>query len=172
MGRAPYRSGWTWGGADDWVQSRRAMAAAEVQHLADRSLEQLSGGERQRVVLAQALAQDAPVLLLDEPTTHLDLRHVVDTLALVRRLAREEGKAVLAIFHDLNLASAYSDTVYAVAGGQVVAAGSPGQVITRGLVREVFGIEADVAPSGIAGRPSVLVTPPAAEHAAFGEGRR
>src|SRR5207244_4045298 len=77
MGRAPHRSGWTWGGAEDWVQSRRAMAAAEVQHLADRSLEQLSGGERQRVVLAQALAQDAPVLLLDEPTPHLDLRHVV-----------------------------------------------------------------------------------------------
>jgi iron complex transport system ATP-binding protein len=136
------------------------MSAAEVQHLADRPFSELSGGERQRVILAQALAQDAPVLLLDEPTTHLDVRHVVGMLSLVRRLARDDGKTVLAIFHDLNLASAYCDRVYALADGRVVAQGTPGQVITTTLVREVFGVEADVAPAGVAGRPSVVLGPP------------
>jgi iron complex transport system ATP-binding protein len=160
MGRSPYRSAWGGGGAEDWAKARWAMAAANVQHLADRPLDELSGGERQRVILAQALAQDAPVLLMDEPTTHLDIRHVVEFVALVRGLARSEGKAVLAIFHDLNLASAYCDRLYAMANGEVVASGSPGSVLTRGLVADVFGIEAEVSPSGTTGRPTVIVAPP------------
>jgi iron complex transport system ATP-binding protein len=159
MGRSPYLSAWGGGRADDWELTRRAMAAANVQHLADRPMEELSGGERQRVLLAQALAQDTPVVLLDEPTTHLDLRHVLDILSLVRDLARGEGKAVLAIFHDLNLASAYCDRIYALDAGIVVASGAPGTVITSDLVRDVFGVEADVSPAGAAGRPSVVVSP-------------
>ena len=87
MGRSPYTGAFGGGRADDWAKARWAMEAANVQHLADRPIDELSGGERQRVVLAQALAQDAPVLLLDEPTTHLDLHHVVETLSRVRRLA-------------------------------------------------------------------------------------
>jgi cobalamin transport system ATP-binding protein len=162
MGRSPYLSAWGGSGPEDWAQVRRAMAAANVQHLADRSLTDLSGGERQRVILAQALAQDAPVLLLDEPTTHLDLRHIVETLSLVRALVREQGRAVLAIFHDLNLAAAYCDRVVALDAGRVVASGPPGAVITRGLVRDVFGVEAEVSPAGSAGRPSVVVAPPVA----------
>jgi cobalamin transport system ATP-binding protein len=160
MGRSPYRSAWGGGGAEDWAKARWAMAAANVQHLADRPLSELSGGERQRVILAQALAQDAPVLLMDEPTTHLDIRHVVDFVALVRELARSEAKAVLAIFHDLNLASAYCDRLYAIQGGHIVASGPPGSVLTRDLVAEVFGIEAEVAPVGTTGRPGVVVAPP------------
>jgi iron complex transport system ATP-binding protein len=160
MGRSPYLSAWGGGGAEDWAQARRAMAAAQVQHLADRPLGQLSGGERQRVILAQALAQDAPVLLLDEPTTHLDIRHVVDFVSLVQALARSEGKAVLAIFHDLNLASAYCDRLYVIDEGRIAASGTPGSVLTRNLVAEVFGIEAEVAPSGATGRPAVIVAPP------------
>jgi cobalamin transport system ATP-binding protein len=162
MGRSPYLTAWGGGRAEDWAQVRRAMAAANVQHLAERSLADLSGGERQRVVLAQALSQDAPVLLLDEPTTHLDLRHVVEMLGLVRGLARDQGKAVLAIFHDLNLAAAYCDHVVALEDGAVVRSGPPEAVITRDLVRDVFGVEADVSPSGSAGRPSVVVAPPVA----------
>jgi iron complex transport system ATP-binding protein len=162
MGRSPYLSAWGASRPEDWAQVRRAMAAANVQHLADRWLTDLSGGERQRVILAQALAQDAPVLLLDEPTTHLDLRHIVETLTLVRTMVREQGRAVLAIFHDLNLAAAYCDRVVALDGGRVVASGPPGAVITRGLVREVFGVEAEVSPAGSAGRPSVVVAPPVA----------
>jgi iron complex transport system ATP-binding protein len=159
MGRSPYRSPWGGGAAEDWVHVRRAMGAAGVQHLADRPLGELSGGERQRAVLAQALAQDAPVLLLDEPTTHLDIRHMLEILGLVQRLARTDGRAVLAIFHDLNLASAYCDRVYALLEGRIAAGGPPEEVITRDLVLEVFGIEADVTPSGGAGRPMVSVAP-------------
>ena len=162
MGRSPYLSAWGGGSPDDWAQVRRAMTAANVQHLADRSLADLSGGERQRVVLAQALAQDAPVLLLDEPTTHLDIRHIIEVLSLVRALARDQRKAVLAIFHDLNLAGSYCDRIVALSGGRVVASGSPGAVITRDLLHDVFGVEAEVSPAGTAGRPSVVVAPPVA----------
>lgn len=162
MGRSPYLSAWGGGAPRDWEQVRRAMTAANVQHLADRTVGDLSGGERQRVVLAQALAQDAPVLLLDEPTTHLDIRHIIEVLSLVRGLAREQGKAVLAIFHDLNLAGSYCDRIVALAGGRVVASGPPGAVITRDLLRDVFGVEAEVSAAGTAGRPSVVVAPPPA----------
>jgi cobalamin transport system ATP-binding protein len=156
MGRSPYLPAWGGGRPEDWAQVRRAMAGANVQHLAERPLGELSGGERQRVILAQALAQDAPVLLLDEPTTHLDVRHVVETLTLVRGLARDQGKAVVAILHDLNIASAYCDRVVALDAGTVVASGPPTEVITRDLMRDVFGVEAEVSPLG------VVVTPPQA----------
>jgi iron complex transport system ATP-binding protein len=137
MGRSPYLSPWGGGRPKDFRMARQAMEAAAVHHLADRPLEELSGGEKQGVVLAQALAQDAPVLLLDEPTTHLDLRHVVSILETVLRLAREEGKAVLAVFHDLNLASGFCDRLVALDRGRVVAEGSPEEVVSRGLLREL-----------------------------------
>jgi len=159
MGRSPYLSAWRSGNEEDWLHTRRAMEAANVQHLADRPLEELSGGERQRVLLAQALAQDAPALMLDEPTTHLDIRHVVEVLAVLSGLARRDGRAVLAIFHDLNLASAYCDRLYALSEGRIVSEGTPQSVITRELMWNVFGVEAEVSPAGAAGRPSVAVAP-------------
>jgi len=180
MGRSPYLSPWAGGGPQDWARARLAMEQTNVQHLADRTLDRLSGGERQRVVLAQALAQDAPVLLLDEPTTHLDLRHVVGVLAVVRGLARTEGKAVLAVFHDLNLAAAYCDRVYALSDGRIVAEGPPGQVVAAPLLRQVFGVEVDVIPSPTTGRPVVAparspaeprVGPHARVHVVGGAGR-
>ncbi len=158
MGRSPYGS--SGGGDQGWARVRAAMAAANVQHLAERGMGELSGGERQRAILAQSLAQDAPVLLLDEPTTHLDLRHVVEILTVVRGLARTEGKAVLAIFHDLNLASAYCDRIYVLSEGRVALAGLPAEVLTREVIRAVFGVDAEVAAGGAAGRPAVVVTPP------------
>jgi iron complex transport system ATP-binding protein len=160
MGRAPYLSPWSSGRPEDWARARRAMAQANVQHLADRPLEELSGGERQRVVLAQALAQDAPVLLLDEPTTHLDLRHVIDILSLVWSLARREDRAVLAIFHDLNLAAAYCDRIYALNEGMIVASGSAREVITTTLLREVFEVDAEAVPSRTSGLPTIVLPPP------------
>jgi iron complex transport system ATP-binding protein len=160
MGRAPYRSAWGGGSVEDWPAARRAMDATGVHHLADRPLEELSGGERRRVVLAQALAQDAPVLLLDEPTTHLDVRHVLDLLAVVRRLATRERRAVLGVFHDLNLAAATCDRMVALHDGLVVAEGPPGAVVTRDLLREVYGVEADVHANAVTGRPVVALNPP------------
>ncbi len=159
MGRAPYQSPWGGSSTDDWEHVRRAMSAAGAGHLSDRPFEELSGGERQAVVLAQALAQDAPVLLLDEPTTHLDLRHVVDVLTLVRRMARGEGKTVLAIFHDLNLASAYCDRIYALFEGRLAAEGEPREVVTVETLREVFGIQASVVRNEKTGTPTVFIDP-------------
>ncbi len=159
MGRSPYLSAWRSGGADDWAAARGAMATANVQHLADRPLEELSGGERQRAVIAQALAQAAPVLLLDEPTTHLDLRHVLDAMRVMRDLAKDQGAAVLAVFHDLNLAGAFCDRIYAMADGRIVASGVPADVVTRELLLEVYGVEADVTIAPVTGRPSVALAP-------------
>jgi iron complex transport system ATP-binding protein len=155
MGRAPHRRAWGGSDGNDWARVREAMEAANVQHLADRPFQDLSGGERQRVILAQALAQGAPILLLDEPTTHLDVRHVLDVIAVVRGLVAGGDVGALAIFHDLTLAAATSDRMYAVAGGRIVAEGSPGAVVTPSLLREVYGVEADVHVDAATGRPVV-----------------
>ena len=160
MGRAPYLSRWTGGGPEDWAKARHAMEAVGVQHLADRPMDELSGGERRRAVLAQALAQDAPLLLLDEPTTHLDIRHVVELHQVIRRLADERDVAVVAVLHDLTLAAALSDRLVAMAGGEIVADGQPEEVVTRSLLRTVYGVNADVEASAATGRPAVILGPP------------
>ncbi len=159
MGRSPYLSPWMGGRAEDWAAARRAMVRTDVADLASRPLDRLSGGERQRVILAQALAQEAPILLLDEPTTHLDLRHIVETLGLVGELARRDGVAVLAVFHDLNLAGAYCDRIYAISAGGVAAEGPPHEVLTPALVRRVFGIDAEVLTNPSTGSPVVVLSP-------------
>jgi iron complex transport system ATP-binding protein len=168
MGRTPYLSALGKGGSEDWRRARAAMVATEVQHLADRPVEELSGGERRRVSLAQALAQDAPLLLLDEPTTHLDMRHVMEVLAIVRHLAEQEGKAVLAIHHDLNLASSTCDRLVALHRGQVVATGPPEAVVTAELLRTVYGVQAEVAMDEGTGRPTVRPAMPLGSAAPLG----
>lgn len=125
-------------GPEDAAAVARAIELLDLAPLADRRIDLISGGERQRVVLAMAIAQEAPVLLLDEPTVHLDPAHQLATIALVRRLAREQRLAVLAVVHDLNLA-ALADRVVVLAGGRVVRSGSPASVIEDALVRAVFG---------------------------------
>jgi iron complex transport system ATP-binding protein len=171
MGRSPYLSPWGGGGARDFQRAREAAETLRVQHLADRPVEELSGGEKQRVILAQALSQDAPVLLLDEPTTHLDVRHVVGILDIVRGLAVSEEKAVLVIFHDLNLASAYCDRLVALDVGAVVAEGRPEEVVTRTFLRQVYEVEGEVVPHFATGRPTVLLGPPLEPASAGGPSR-
>ncbi len=126
------------GSGDDVAAVMRALEALELVALAERRVDEISGGERQRAVLAMALAQETPVLLLDEPTVHLDPAHQLATVGLVRRLARERGLAVLAIVHDLNLA-ALADRVIALADGRIVADGAPADVLTTSRVASVFG---------------------------------
>jgi iron complex transport system ATP-binding protein len=131
------------GGGEDAVVAD-AMRATGVQRWADAPVERLSGGERQRVRLALALAQDAPVLLLDEPTTYLDVRHQLEVLDLVRNLQAQRGLTVVTVLHDLAHAARCADRVVALCDGRVHADGAPGDVITGRLLEEVFGVRGEV----------------------------
>lgn len=137
---------------DDAV-SLRAMADVGVADWADRPVDALSGGERQRVRLALALAQDAPLLLLDEPTTYLDLRHQLEVLQLVARLRTERRMTVLMVLHDLGLAARFSERLVALRDGRVAADGAPGDVVTPELLREVFGVDGRVGRDPVRGWP-------------------
>jgi iron complex transport system ATP-binding protein len=156
MGRTPYLTTFGGGTPEDHRRVREALQTAGVEDLVDRPLAELSGGEKQRVILAQALAQDAPVMLFDEPTTHLDLRHVVEILQTMTGLAAS-GRAVLSVFHDLNVAAASCDRLVALDRGEVVADGAPNTVVTPALLREVYGVEAEVHEHAVTGRPTVYV---------------
>lgn len=126
-------------GDADRLAVERALGLLELRELAERRIDTLSGGERQRAVLAMALAQETEVLLLDEPTVHLDPGHQRATLALARDLARRRGVAVAAVLHDLNLASAMAERIVIVDAGRIVADGPPGLVLTQRTVEGVFG---------------------------------
>jgi iron complex transport system ATP-binding protein len=134
----------------------RALEATETLALAERDVDELSGGQRQRVWIAMALAQETDVLLLDEPTTYLDLAHQVEVLDLVTDLNRKRGTTVAIVLHDLNLAARYADHVIAMKGGAVVAMGAPREIVTERLVRDVFGLESRVIPDPISGTPLVI----------------
>lgn len=154
MGRAPWAR--TPRESDDDELIRRAMADTDVAHLADRTVSSLSGGERARVALARVLAQDTGILLLDEPTAALDLRHQEDVLAIARRRARE-GAAVAVVLHDLNAALSTSDRVTLLSEGRVVATGAPGDVLTAERIEDVYGQAVDVFAHPVTGVP--VVTP-------------
>jgi iron complex transport system ATP-binding protein len=142
MGRTPHSAG-MFDTERDFVEVRRAMELTDTTEFRARDFRSLSGGERQRVVLASALAQRPDVLLLDEPTTFLDLEHQVAIYRLLSTLARE-GLAVIAATHDLNLASAYGNRVILLAGGHVQADGDPQTVVTRDNLRRVFRVDAEI----------------------------
>lgn len=155
-GRYPHQGFFrSWGEGDD-AAVQRALEATETLDLAGRDVDELSGGQRQRVWIAMALAQETDVLLLDEPTTYLDLAHQVEVLDLVTDLNRQRGTTVAIVLHDLNLAARYADHVIAMKGGAVVAAGSPREVVTEDLVRTVFNLESRVIPDPVAGTPLII----------------
>ncbi|NML51076.1 ABC transporter ATP-binding protein [Streptomyces sp. R302] len=155
-GRTPHQRWWCqWTAADEAVVDR-ALEATGTDTLAERSLDELSGGQRQRVWIAMALAQDTPVLLLDEPTTYLDLAHQVDVLELVAHLNRTEGRTVVMVLHELNLACRYADHLIAMRDGRVLAAGPPTDIVTPDLVQEAFALRATVITCPVAGTPLVI----------------
>jgi iron complex transport system ATP-binding protein len=159
-GRYPHQGFFrSWSAGDvsqDERAVQRALEATETLELAGRNVDELSGGQRQRVWIAMALAQETDVLLLDEPTTFLDLAHQVEVLDLVTDLNRTRGTTVAIVLHDLNLAARYADHVIAMKGGAVVALGAPGDVVTEELVREVFGLESRVIPDPVSGTPLII----------------
>ena len=128
-----------WSREDERVVAE-SMAATGVADLADRPVDELSGGQRQRVWIAMALAQQTPLLLLDEPTTYLDIAHQIEVLDLCARLHQEQGRTLVAVLHDLNHAARYATHLIAMHDGRVVAAGDPREIVTAELVEEVFGL--------------------------------
>ncbi len=141
---------------DRWV-TQRALEWVGIAHLADRLVGELSGGERQRVVLARALAQEPHCLLLDEPTTHLDMHHQVAILSLVRQLATREGIAVLTVLHDLNLAATFADRLVLLVDGQVVTQGTPAEVLRYERLATIYGESVTVFPRpDDSARPAIL----------------
>ncbi|MEU2363890.1 ABC transporter ATP-binding protein [Streptomyces noursei] len=155
-GRQPHQRWWQQWSAEDERAVVEAMARTDVATLADRPVDELSGGQRQRVWIAMALAQETDLLLLDEPTTYLDIAHQVEVLDLVRQLNHERDRTVVAVLHDLNQAARYADHLVAMKAGRIVAQGRPGDVVTADLVREVFGLDSVVVPDPVTGSPLVV----------------
>ncbi|CDZ46227.1 ABC transporter ATP-binding protein [Neorhizobium galegae] len=155
-GRHPHQSLFSrWTRKDDEAVES-ALAATKTVELAERPVDELSGGQRQRVWIAMALAQQTDVLLLDEPTTFLDINHQVEVLDLLTDLNHARGTTVVMVLHDLNLAARYADYLVAIAEGRVHVAGSPEDVLTEENVRQVFGLESRVITDPTSGRPIML----------------
>lgn len=154
-GRFPHQSFLRQWSPEDERAVAQALAQTGTADLADRPVAELSGGQRQRVWIAMALAQDTPILLLDEPTTFLDLAHQIDVLELLARL-NAEGRTVVAVLHELNLAFRYASHLVAMRDGAVVASGRPEEVVSQQLMRDVFDLEALVMPDPLSGRPMVI----------------
>ena len=155
-GRHPHQSWYRQWSSDDEAAVAEALGMTGIEDLADRTLDELSGGQRQRAWLSMALAQGTDLLLLDEPTTYLDLSHQVDVLELVGRLHDESGRTVVMVLHDLNLAARYSDRLVAMKDGAIVAEGEPADVLTESLLAEVFDLDARVIADPVAGTPMVV----------------
>ncbi|WP_433871041.1 ABC transporter ATP-binding protein [Saccharopolyspora sp. CA-218241] len=155
-GRHPHQSWYRQWSSDDEAVVAEALALTGIEELADRGLDELSGGQRQRAWLSMALAQGTDLLLLDEPTTYLDLSHQVDVLELVGDLHDRGGRTVVMVLHDLNLAARYADRLVAMKDGAVVAEGEPAEVLTESLLSEVFDLDARVVPDPVAGTPMVV----------------
>ncbi|NEB10082.1 ABC transporter ATP-binding protein [Streptomyces coelicoflavus] len=161
-GRHPHQSWLRQWSSDDAEVVERALAMTGVSDLADRPVDSLSGGQRQRVWISMTLAQGTDLLLLDEPTTYLDLAHAVDVLDLVDDL-HESGRTVVMVLHDLNLATRYSDNLVVMREGAILAQGHPRDVVTADLLHEAFGLRAKVIDDPVGDRP--LIVPIGRTHA-------
>lgn len=155
-GRAPHQAWFTQWSDDDEAAVIAALEATATMDLASRPVDDLSGGQRQRAWIAMALAQGTPLMLLDEPTTFLDLAHQVEVLDLLAHLNETEGRTVVLVLHDLNQACRYAHHLLAMRDGAIVAEGPPASVVTRDMVEEVFGLAVRVLPDPECGTPLVV----------------
>lgn len=155
-GRHPHQKPLAPWSREDYEVVASALEVTDTTDLADRSIDELSGGQRQRVWIAMALAQDTDILLLDEPTTFLDVAHQVEVLDLLTDLNKERGTTIVMVLHDLNLAARYAHELVAVHNGKIFASGSPTEVVTSELVGEVFGLDSRVITDPVSGSPLVL----------------
>jgi iron complex transport system ATP-binding protein len=157
LGRYPHADGRFFEGPEDRARAREAMALTGVLDLRDQPLDALSGGERQRAVLARALAQEPRLLLLDEPTSHLDLRHQREIVGLLRQLNRDRGTAIVLVSHDLDLAGELADRLALLAGGRMARLGTPAEVLDEATLEAAYGCPVRVEKSPASGRPVVSV---------------
>ena len=155
-GRHPHQSWVRQWSRDDEAVVAEALEWTDMAELAGRPLDELSGGQRQRAWISMALAQGTDLLLLDEPTTYLDLAHQIDVLELVGRLHAERGRTVAVVLHDLNLAARYAQRLVAMKDGVLVASGTPAEVLTEQLLADVFDLEARIVPDPVTGTPMVV----------------
>ncbi len=144
-----------------------ALEVTATKELRERPVDQLSGGQRQRVWIALVLAQGTDLILLDEPTTFLDIAYQLEVLELLKHLNEAEGKTIVMVLHDINMACEYSQRLFALRDGKLVAQGDPREVLKAGLIREVFGIDAQILEHPISGAP--MCVPTAAPHARTGD---
>ncbi|WP_018658424.1 ABC transporter ATP-binding protein [Actinomadura flavalba] len=158
-GRAPYQNLIHQWRPSDEAAVVAALAATRLTELSGRLVDELSGGQRQRVWVAMLLAQDTPIMLLDEPTTFLDIAHQYELMELLRTF-HDEGKTVVCVLHDLNQAARYADHLIVMRDGRIITAGAPHDVITAELVEDVFGLRALVTPDPVTGTPSVIPLDP------------
>jgi iron complex transport system ATP-binding protein len=155
-GRTPHQTLFQQWSRDDESAVVTALRATGTLELADRSVDELSGGQRQRVWIAMALAQQTDLLLLDEPTTFLDISHQLEVLDLVADLNRDAGRTIVVVLHDLNLAARYASHVVAMRHGAVVATGTPSEVMTAATIREVFALDCVVIDDPVSHTPLVV----------------
>lgn len=155
-GRSPYTGFWGQLSNEDKAIVERALEMAGVDELAQRLLVELSGGQKQRVWLAMTLAQDTDYILLDEPTTYLDINHQVELMKLMRRL-NQEGKTLVTVLHDINQACRYCDHLIVMKSGEIICEGDPNTVITSKLLADVFELDAQIYPDPISGTPMCVV---------------
>ena len=155
-GRYPHQGWFRRWSADDAAAVTRALEVTRTAELVDRRLSELSGGQRQRVWVAMALAQDADVLLLDEPTTYLDINHQVELLDLLADLNARAGTTIVVVLHDLNLACRYAGHIVVMKDGGILVQGAPRDVITGATITEAYGLACEVVPDPVSGTPMVV----------------
>ncbi len=160
LGRYPHLGFFGIESDDDLAIAREATRRADVSHLAARPFRALSGGERQRVLVARALAQESKLVVLDEPTAFLDLRHRLELYALLARLNREKGLTVIVVSHDVNLAARYCDRLVLLRSGKIAADGPPEEVLAPGPLRDVYDVDVDVRRDPFSGRPYIVPRAP------------
>jgi iron complex transport system ATP-binding protein len=156
LGRTPYLNFLGQTSAKDEAIARQALEQVDVVHLIEKRMDEISGGEQQRVLLARTLAQDTPILLMDEPTTHLDISHQIDLLKLITKQAREKNLTVLVALHDLNLASMFADRIAIVQHGLLCVAGTPQETLTSEIINSVYHVPVHIVSHPQTGVPFVI----------------
>jgi len=160
MGRTPYIKRFGFESKEDVAIALNAMECVDAAQLKDRYIDELSGGERQRVIIAKALAQKPKILFMDEPTTHLDISHQVETFSLLKKFNEESGLTCIVILHDLNLASEYCDELILLSEGEIKKKGTPGEVLNYRIIEDVYKTTVIVKENPLTRRPHVFLVKP------------